>query len=133
MWRSWRWWSDLQGNDPMKGQPRAHRCWCRTHLATQTEIIKSRNVRRSKVIEKIGLATNPESRGELPRRASGIRHTDLNSWLVDNLLRNAGPGKTAATLRSNIIRISYNAARTRCESAVGMTTLSSPMLTSRPA
>ncbi len=74
---------DLQGSDPMKEQALAPML-VPTHLATQTEIIKSRNV-ALKVIEKMGLATNPEVVASF--RDSGSA-TDLNSWLVDSLLRN---------------------------------------------
>lgn len=91
---------DLQGNDPMKEQALAPML-VPTHLATQTEIIKSRNVAH-KVIEKMGLATNPEVVASF--RESGST-TDLNSWLVDSLLRNVD-AKTARS--SNIIRISYS-------------------------
>ena len=91
---------DLQGSDPMKEQALAPML-VPTHLATQTEIIRSRNV-ALKVIEKMGLATNPEVVASF--RDSGT-DTDLNSWLVDSLLRNVD-AKTARS--SNIIRISYS-------------------------
>ena len=90
---------DLQGNDPMKEQALAPML-VPAHLATQTEIIKSRNV-ALKVIEKTGLATNPEV--VTAYRESGAA-TDLTSWLVENLLL-AVDAKTARS--SNIIRISY--------------------------
>lgn len=90
---------DLQGNDPMKEQALAP-ALVPTHLATQTEIIKSRNV-ALKVIEKMNLAADPAVAAAF--HESGAQ-TDLNSWLVDNLLR-AVDAKTARS--SNIIRISY--------------------------
>lgn len=98
----------LQGNDPMKEAPIAPTL-VPTHLATQTEIIKSRNV-ALKVIEKMGLATNPEVVAAF--RDSGA-DTDLTSWLVDNLLRNVD-AKTGRS--SNIIRIAY-ASRNPLEAA----------------
>ena len=89
----------LQSNDPMKEAALAP-ALVPTYLATQTEIIRSRNV-ALKVIEKMGLATNPEVVASF--RESNA-DTDLTSWLVDNLLRNVD-AKTARN--SNIIRISY--------------------------
>lgn len=89
----------LQGNDPMKESSLAPQL-VPTYLATQTEIIRSRNV-ALKVIEKMGLATKPEVVASW--RASG-GDSDLTSWLVDNVLR-AVDAKTARS--SNIIRISY--------------------------
>ncbi|MDY6947389.1 MAG: chain length determinant protein EpsF [Pseudomonadota bacterium] len=90
---------DLQGTDPMK-QTALAPMLVPAHLATQTEIIRSRNV-ALKVIEKMGLATNPAIVAAF--RESGAE-TDLTSWLVDALLRNVD-AKTARS--SNIIRISY--------------------------
>lgn len=90
---------DLQGNDPMKETALAP-ALVPTHLATQTEIIRSRNV-ATKVIEKMDLANQPEVIAAF--QDSGA-DTDLNSWLVANLLR-AVDAKTARN--SNIIRISY--------------------------
>lgn len=90
---------DLQGNDPMKEAALAPML-VPTHLSTQTEIIRSRNV-ATKVIEKMGLATDPVVVAAY--RDSGAE-TDLNSWLVDNVLR-AVDAKTARN--SNIIRVSY--------------------------
>jgi chain length determinant protein EpsF len=90
---------DLQGNDPMKETALAPML-VPSHLATQTEIIKSRNV-ATKVIEKLGLATNPQIVAAY--RESGAA-SDLNTWLVENLLL-AVDAKTARN--SNIIRISY--------------------------
>jgi succinoglycan biosynthesis transport protein ExoP len=90
---------DVQGNDPMKEAALAPSL-VPTHLSTQTEIIKSRNV-ATKVIEKMGLATDPAVVEAY--RDSGSE-TDLNSWLVENVLRNVD-AKTARN--SNIIRISY--------------------------
>jgi chain length determinant protein EpsF len=89
----------LQGNDPMKEAPIAP-ALVPTFLATQTEIIKSRNV-ALKVIEKMNLANNPEVAEAFHDSGAG---TDLNSWLVDNLLRNVD-AKTGRS--SNIIRIAY--------------------------
>jgi chain length determinant protein EpsF len=91
---------DLQGNDPMKEAPLAP-ALVPTHLATQTEIIRSRNVAQ-KVIEKTGLASQPEVLQAFHESGAG---TDLNSWLVDNLLH-AVDAKTGRT--SNIIRIAYS-------------------------
>jgi succinoglycan biosynthesis transport protein ExoP len=91
---------DLQGTDPMKETALAPML-VPAHLATQTEIIRSRNV-ALKVIDKMGLATNPEIIAAF--RESGAA-TDLTSWLVDSLLRNVD-AKTARS--SNIIRISYS-------------------------
>lgn len=90
---------DLQGNDPMKESALAP-ALVPTHLATQTEIIRSRNV-ALKVIEKTGLATNPDVAASF--HDSGAA-TDLTSWLVDNLLLSVD-AKTARN--SNILRISY--------------------------
>src|SRR5688572_14533571 len=90
---------DVQGNDPMKEAALAP-ALVPTHLSTQTEIIRSRNV-ANKVIEKLGLATEPTIVEAY--RESGAE-TDLNSWLVANVLR-AVDAKTARS--SNIIRISY--------------------------
>lgn len=90
---------DVQGNDPVKEAALAP-ALVPTHLATQTEIIKSRNV-ANKVIEKMGLATNPTV-VEAYRESDS--DTDLNSWLVDTVLRSVD-AKTARS--SNIIRISY--------------------------
>jgi polysaccharide biosynthesis transport protein len=90
---------DVQGNDPMKEAALAPSL-VPTHLSTQTEIIKSRNV-ATKVIEKTGLATDPAVVEAY--RESGSE-TDLNSWLVENVLRNVD-AKTARS--SNIIRVSY--------------------------
>lgn len=90
---------DLQGNAPMKESALAP-ALVPTHLATQTEIIRSRNV-ALKVIEKMGLASNPDVVAAF--RDSGA-DTDLTSWLVENLLRNVD-AKTARS--SNIIRIAY--------------------------
>jgi chain length determinant protein EpsF len=91
---------DVQGNDAMKEAALAPSL-VPQHLATQTEIIKSRNV-ATKVIEKMGLATDPAVVEAY--RESGA-DTDLNSWLVENVLRNVD-AKTARS--SNIIRISYS-------------------------
>lgn len=91
---------DLQGTDPMKETALAPML-VPAHLATQTEIIHSRNV-ALKVIEKMGLATDPEIVAAF--RDSGAE-TDLTSWLVDGLLRNVD-AKTARS--SNIIRIAYS-------------------------
>src|SRR5690606_8939195 len=91
---------DLQGNDPMKETPLAPML-VPSHLATQTEIIRSRNV-ATKVIEKLELTTNPQIVAAY--RQSGAA-SDLNTWLVENLLR-AVDAKTARN--SNIIRISYS-------------------------
>jgi succinoglycan biosynthesis transport protein ExoP len=90
---------DVQGNDPMKEAALAPSL-VPTHLLTQTEIIRSRNV-TTKVIEKMGLATDPNVVEAY--RESGA-DTDLNSWLVDNVLRSVD-AKT--TRNSNIIRVSY--------------------------
>ncbi len=90
---------DLQGNDPMKQSALAP-ALVPTHLSTQTEIIRSRNV-ALKVIEKMGLATNPEVVASYREHGGD---SDLTSWLVDNVLR-AVDAKTART--SNIIRIAY--------------------------
>jgi succinoglycan biosynthesis transport protein ExoP len=90
---------DVQGNDPMKEAALAPSL-VPTHLSTQTEIIRSRNV-ALKVIEKKGLATDPAVVEAF--RDSGA-DTDLNSWLVENVLRSVD-AKTARN--SNIIRISY--------------------------
>jgi chain length determinant protein EpsF len=90
---------DVQGNDPMKEAALAPSL-VPTHLSTQTEIIRSRNV-ATKVIEKIGLANDPAVVEAY--RESGA-DTDLNSWLVENVLR-AVDAKTARN--SNIIRVSY--------------------------
>lgn len=90
---------DVQGNDPMKEAALAPSL-VPTHLSTQTEIIRSRNV-ALKVIEKKGLATDPTVVEAF--RDSGA-DTDLNSWLVENVLRSVD-AKTARN--SNIIRISY--------------------------
>lgn len=90
---------DVQGNDPMKEAAIAPSL-VPTHLSTQTEIIRSRNV-ATKVIEKKALATDPAIVEAY--RESGAE-TDLNSWLVENVLRNVD-AKTARS--SNIIRISY--------------------------
>jgi succinoglycan biosynthesis transport protein ExoP len=90
---------DLQGNDPMKEGPLAP-ALVPTHLATQTEIIRSRNV-ALKVIEKTGLAHDPEVIAAFKESGAG---TDLKSWLVENLLR-AVDAKTARN--TNIIRVSY--------------------------
>src|SRR5688572_9846015 len=90
---------DVQGNDPMKEAALAPSL-VPTHLSTQTEIIRSRNV-ATKVIEKMGLATDPAVVEAY--RDSGA-DTDLNSWLVANVLR-AVDAKTARN--SNIIRVSY--------------------------
>jgi succinoglycan biosynthesis transport protein ExoP len=91
---------DLQGNDPMKQTPLSPML-VPSHLATQTEIIRSRNV-ANKVIQKLSLATNPQIIAAY--RESGAA-SDLNNWLVENLLR----GVDAKTARnSNIIRISYS-------------------------
>jgi len=91
---------DLTGNDPMKESALAP-ALVPTHLATQTEIIRSRNV-ALKVIEGMGLATDPDVVASF-REQGG--ETDLNSWLVANVLRNVD-AKTARS--SNIIRISYS-------------------------
>lgn len=91
---------DLQGNDPMKQSALAP-ALVPTHLATQTEIIRSRNV-ALKVIEKMGLATNPVVLASF--QASG-GDSDLTSWLVANVLRSVD-AKTARS--SNILRISYS-------------------------
>lgn len=90
----------LNGNDPMKEQALAP-ALVPTYLATQTEIIRSRNV-ALKVIEKLHLDSSPEILEAF--QASGAE-TDLNSWLVENLLRNVD-AKTARS--SNIIRIGYS-------------------------
>jgi succinoglycan biosynthesis transport protein ExoP len=90
---------DVQGNDPMKESALAPSL-VPTHLSTQTEIIRSRNV-TTKVIEKMGLATEPAVVEAY--RESGA-DTDLNTWLVENVLRSVD-AKTARN--SNIIRISY--------------------------
>lgn len=90
---------DLQGNDPMKQSALAP-ALVPTHLSTQTEIIRSRNV-ALKVIEKMGLATDPEVVASYREHGGD---SDLTSWLVDNVLR-AVDAKTART--SNIIRIGY--------------------------
>lgn len=90
---------DMQGNDPMKEAALAP-ALVPTHLSTQTEIIRSRNV-ATKVIEKMGLATNPAVVEAF--RESGAE-TDLDSWLVENVLRSVD-AKTARS--SNIIRVSY--------------------------
>ena len=90
---------DVQGNDPMKESALAPSL-VPTHLSTQTEIIRSRNV-ATKVVEKMGLATDPTVVEAY--RESGAE-TDLNSWLVANVLR-AVDAKTARN--SNIIRVSY--------------------------
>jgi chain length determinant protein EpsF len=90
---------DMQGNDPMKEAALAP-ALVPTHLSTQTEIIRSRNV-ATKVIETMGLATSPTVVEAF--RESGA-DTDLNSWLVENVLRSVD-AKTARS--SNIIRVSY--------------------------
>jgi succinoglycan biosynthesis transport protein ExoP len=91
---------DLQGNDPMKQSALAP-ALVPAHLSTQTEIIRSRNV-ALKVIEKTGLANDPVVL-ESFRQSGG--DSDLNSWLVANLLRNVD-AKTARS--SSILRISYS-------------------------
>lgn len=91
---------DLQGNDPMKQSALAP-ALVPAHLSTQTEIIRSRNV-ALKVIEKTGLANNPVVLASFQQSGGD---SDLNSWLVDNLLRNVD-AKTARS--SNILRISYS-------------------------
>ena len=90
---------DLKGNDPMKESALAP-ALVPTHLATQTEIIRSRNV-ALKVIDRMSLATNPLVI-ESYRENGG--DSDLTSWLVANVLRSVD-AKTARN--SNIIRISY--------------------------
>lgn len=90
---------DLQGNDPMKDTALAP-ALVPSHLATQTEIIRSRNV-AMKVIEKMDLRNNP---AVVAAYQDSGADTDIDSWLVANLLR----GVDAKTSRnSNIIRISY--------------------------
>ena len=89
----------LQGNDPMKDTALAPML-VPTYLATQTEIIRSRNV-AMKVIEKTGLAKDPTVIANFKDSDSD---TDMMSWLVDNVLL-AVDAKTARS--SNIIRISY--------------------------
>lgn len=91
---------DLQGNDPMKEAALAP-ALVPTHLATQTEIIRSRNV-ALKVIEKMGLATNPLVLASFQEDGGD---SDLTSWLADTVLRSVD-AKTARS--SNIIRISYS-------------------------
>lgn len=91
---------DLQGNDPMKQSALAP-ALVPTHLATQTEIIRSRNV-ALKVIEKMGFANDPVVLASFQQSGGD---SDLTSWLVDNLLRSVD-AKTARS--SNIIRISYS-------------------------
>ena len=91
---------DLQGNDPMKQSALAP-ALVPAHLSTQTEIIRSRNV-ALKVIEKTGLANNPVVLESFQQSGGD---SDLNSWLVANLLRNVD-AKTARS--SNILRISYS-------------------------
>jgi succinoglycan biosynthesis transport protein ExoP len=91
---------DLQGNDPMKQSALAP-ALVPSHLSTQTEIIRSRNV-ALKVIEKTGLANNPVVLESFQQSGGD---SDLNSWLVANLLRNVD-AKTARS--SNILRISYS-------------------------
>ena len=91
---------DLQGSDPMKQSALAP-ALVPTYLATQTEIIRSRNV-ALKVIDKMGLATKPEVVESF--RGSGA-DSDFMSWLVGNVLRNVD-AKTARS--SNIIRIAYS-------------------------
>jgi succinoglycan biosynthesis transport protein ExoP len=101
---------DVQGNDPMKEAALAP-ALVPTHLSTQTEIIRSRNV-ATKVIEKMGLATDP---AVVEAYRDSAAATDLNSWLVENVLRSVD-AKTARS--SNIIRISYTS--TNPENAAAM-------------
>lgn len=90
---------DVQGNDPMKEAALAPSL-VPTHLSTQTEIIRSRNV-ATKVIERMGLANDA---AVLEAYRDSDAETDLNAWLVENVLRSVDAKTTRS---SNIIRISY--------------------------
>lgn len=91
---------DVKGGDPLSDAALAPQL-VPTYLATQAEIIRSRNV-ALKVIDSLGLANDP-STVQFYRDNGGTG--DVREWLVAQVLE-AVDAKT--TRNSNIIRISYS-------------------------
>lgn len=74
------------------------------YIATQVDIIKSRNV-ALKVVDKLGIANNATARAQFEKAANG--EGDIRHWFADQFIQNL---EVKPSLQSSVIEVSYRGA-----------------------
>lgn len=100
-----------KGSDPITGNMMPS-TMAQNYMATQVDIIKSRNV-ALKVVEKLGITSNPNAKEQFESEADG--EGNINNWFADRFLKNL---TVEPSRESTVVQISYQASNPELAAAL---------------